>query len=161
MDSLTRLPRAPAISSLTSASREIALWLAENDYSQLSDGDGLIWRVELASAPRPNPGDPHLPLWEIRLGVSTEVTASELIGAGVLDPIADARMVALIGERTLPFSRRPQVIIAAGLSEARRQLLVRLPELKAALLEAPNRSQKRDFVARWLDQNSAFAAKGL
>ena len=159
MDHSALPPRGPVIGTLTSATRIVEEWLRENDFSTLTDRDGMVWRLESSHSTRPQPGDPQRPIWEIKLALRAEAGPADLVRTGVLDSEGDARMLGLLDGRRVPLAIRPTHFTATSLEAARRFLIGKIPDLKKQLMTESMRDTKRRLVERWLDETSAFCQK--
>lgn len=147
----------PAVSSLTGALAAVDAWLRENQYDEMRDGDGQVWRLETKVTQIPDKSDASGLLWQIQLKLSTAMSAEDLVRTHTLDATTDARLLALIADELVPLSVKPQTHVAPNEDEAKLILAESLPKLKADLVAKSLISVKRELVGRWIDGRGRFA----
>lgn len=151
-----RPPKKPVIGSQAGALAEIERWMRENRHDVIEDADGLAWRLGIATEERAARLAPRKLEIELKFQLHTSVTPEDLVRTRSFDPVADARLLALIEGETIPLVMKPIVRVAGSLEEARRIVRDELPRLEAKLKEASLRDLKRALVARWLEKISIF-----
>jgi hypothetical protein len=126
-------PRAPVVPSQLSAQHLTEKWLAENDFSTMRDADGIAWTCELVGREVPDPGNPYGLIWELAIVLKADIAIPRLVESGTLDPVADERMIALLGPQPIPFVMRPRVFVGKTDEEVRKQVIDGLPILRRDL----------------------------
>jgi hypothetical protein len=153
-------PKRPVVPSLYSALSDIDRWLTEHQFDQLKDGDGMLWKLEMQASQLPAKADPRRLDWHIRLAPVAQMSAAALVGASVLQPDDDARLLAMIGTELVPMAMKPTVLTAPSEAEARNLLAAELPRLKAAFKEMKLAEVKRSLIGRWLEERCVFGGRG-
>lgn len=155
-----KMPRRPVVLSQAAASAEFELWVRENRYEKVLDGDGLPWHVELTAMPIPDPENLPRGMWELRMEARVEVNATSLLATGTMDPIADERLLLLIGTESIPLQMKPEVRYARSLEESKRALFEMIPKVKDTLVKGSLRDIKRALIGQWIDRRCLFGGFG-
>jgi hypothetical protein len=153
-----RPPKRPAVVSQASAMAELRAWLAENRYHTLVDGDGLTWQLTVEVAPAARPRLPRGVEQDVHIGLTARAGAAELVRTGSLDPVADERLIAMLGDEEVELAMRPRVATVSDAAAARPHLATQLPQLRAELAAQSLHATKRRLVFRWLDGRQRFGA---
>ncbi len=152
-----KLPRKPAIPSLTSAISEINAWLSKNRYERLKDSAGLEWSLNAAAEKHGMRVPPdHEKLWELRLSFEVDVTSELLIKTGTLSEKEDERLISLVGEDVIPIRMRPLRFFAHSEEELRSIMIEELPKIRDRFQHTDLTSLKRTLVGRWVDERGQF-----
>lgn len=155
MTYLTR-ERRPVIASLTSADAEFNHWVAQNNYHHLSDRAGTIWELRLHLDQIPHPKNVISPLYRLHIGLEASFGSEELVTTGVLDPVADARLLSLCGDTKLNVPLQIKLLEANSLEDLRSDLATYIYKLRNELKKRDLHGLKRRMITRWIDQKSLF-----
>ena len=158
-----KLPKRPVIPSQSSAIAEINEWMRSNRYDTVTDGDGLVWRLNLEAGPQ-LPQQARLaagqePTWEVKIWLEADVTGDELVATGTFDPDKDQRMLHLLESRSIPLRMRPMIYQAQGVTAARQLVADVLPKFRENIAKTELCEVKKGLVGRWLDEHSAFSKR--
>src|SRR5690606_16223149 len=124
-------PKGPVITSQAGALNQMEGWLKENKFDRVKDAEGTQWKVSVKAIQTPHPKNPKISLWQLKILVTAEATAADLLQSGVLSRDADARLIELLGDDILPLAMKPMSYEASSEEEARSILANALPRLKA------------------------------
>ena len=152
-------PKPPVITSLRSALNEIDTWQKENQYERIFDLEGMPWDVKLVVTQGACKEDSRKLTWNLKIEVSTNATADNFISTGTFDVVEDERLLALIGDHSVPLAMKPISYVANSEDEARQIIANALPRLKANFPKNSLDDTKRSLVGRWIDERGVFGAQ--
>ncbi len=153
-------PKRPVTLSLSAALAEVDRWARENLFDTLVDGDGLSWRLTMSSEERPARQEPRTLEVEVRFLLRAEAEAETFVATGTLDRQADARLIGLLEDVTVPLAMKPIVRTASGYEAARRLVRDELPRLKSRIAGSSLHEVKRALIGRFVDERCLFGATG-
>ena len=133
-------------------------WLKSNNCRQLQDADGHIWQLLLLEEKLPDPGHAQ-GVWKVTLRLVSRATANQLATTKVLDPAADARLIAMFGENKVTFAMKPMSYTSSRIEDARVWLRDQLTLARRRLLNPEIRRVKRQLATRWLSESRIFGAQ--
>jgi hypothetical protein len=150
------IPRKPVVPSQLGAEGEFALWLRENRFEELRDGDGIVWKIDVRAKELPSPTDTHLLVWEVAIHASTRLSPEDLLRSKALDAVQDKRLIDLIEERDIPLHIKARQVSAASFQEARLKLAEGLSQLREELKAGSFTAVKRQLIGKWVDSQCLF-----
>ncbi|MFY7928535.1 MAG: hypothetical protein ACOVS5_06660, partial [Oligoflexus sp.] len=78
------------------------------------------------------------------------------VDTGVLDPVADARLLSLIGLDSIPIRLKERMIEASQVEEIRREFAAELDKIREYLKKNDLTAVKKQLVGRCVDRRSVF-----
>jgi hypothetical protein len=149
-------PSRPVVSSQLSANRAAQAWLEQNKQDSVKDASGLEWKIVVEMREVPDPVDHRRALFELNIRLEASASAEILIQTGTLVLPDDQRLSGLIGDSTIPFTRKPIYHEAKSIDEARRFLADRVQEIAAEMRVNAFHEIKRQLIGRWVDERARF-----
>jgi hypothetical protein len=149
-------PSRLVIPSHLSAERSVQAWMQQNRLDVVKDAAGLEWRIVVDMREIPDAVDHRRAVVELTVRVQTTASASDLVATGTLMATADERLVQLLGDARVPFSRKPLYHEAKSMDEARRWLADRMTEIGDEMRSSPFHDVKRNLLGRWIDARGEF-----
>lgn len=151
-----RPPKRPVVSTLTSALVEVERWLEDSRLREIRDGDGLVWMLAVEVDQIPDPADPKGLVWRLKLKLSADATATDLVRTGALDAKTDQRLIELLDDEPVHLAMKPLIYTAPNEEAARLLLTDVVPRLKASFPRDALGDIKRQLVGRQIDERSRF-----
>ena len=156
-----RAPSRPVIMSSASANKEFGTWVRENNLSQLLDGAGLVWNVEIEVLQTPDPDDLHKSTWALTVHATSSPDAEDFMRTGTLDATteSDQRLADLLEDRRVSMRLRSMKADATTQEGLRVFLSDALPKLRTHLATQTFHDLKRQRIAAVVRDGSIFSDK--
>lgn len=151
-----KIPRQHLAASSRSAREQFQNWLAENDLQQIYDADGTAWKLTVKVLEKPSSEDMHQAVFEAELNLNAGADAAEFTRTGILNPYTDTRLIAMIGEATIPLQMKPLHFSAPNVEQLRLMFADRVTEVKKKLQTHSLHAVKRQLIGRWIDERAVF-----
>ncbi len=151
-----KLPKKPVTISQTSANKEFARWLEQNNRHSLCDASGLNWNIHLETLETPDPADHRQVQWSLTLRITSEVNAAQLLAGQTLHENNDERLLSLFGDASIRIALKPITHQEATLDGARKWLAAELNRLREQFAKDGFHEVKRQLVGRWIDEERLF-----
>ena len=149
--------QGPVVPSAFRATQEAEWWTSLHDYRRLTDAAGLDWQLHATEQQKPDPEDHRVLLWGLSISLTCHVTAATLAQTGTLDPVADERLVGLLGDASIPMEMRPRLLWGREPSEIHADLKVYLPQLRRQIKTSELHQVKRQLAEKWTECLTSFA----
>jgi hypothetical protein len=145
------------IGSAASAQREVDIWLRENAGRRVTDGDGLVWDLDLKITELPSTTETKGGQWHVSGQLTATATADEFIRTKTLDAIQDARLIELLEKGVVELRLKPMIIKCHSLEEVQMRVAELIPDLRTRFQTQPLRDIKRSLIGAWINQTLQFS----
>jgi hypothetical protein len=150
-------PYSPRILSSYQADQQAKLWTRAHDYRSLVDQSQFPWEVTVRYSQTPLVTHETKLIWMAQILISAQAGAGILVSTGLLDEVKDSRLIQLIGMDRVPMTMEPHRFSSHGSEEeVRGKWEAFFPYLRETFSKNGFQDLKKTWIARWIEQKTAF-----
>jgi hypothetical protein len=151
-------PKKLVVPSQLSAEREFRDWLTNNNYSEILDGDGHPWKLEL-TIEEPPTDDRKNTSFVVTLLLKSSLSGRALVRDRTLSANDDARLLERLADAEIPIRMTPITLKSLKKDDMRRFLAEKITTLRSELKARSLKDLKRMTVGRWIDERAVFGVE--